>query len=383
MPSFTHRERVRTALNFKEPDRVPISFGSCMEDSIVEEAYEKLKEKLKITNENKYFHKRGKLVSPDEEILEQFNVDTRGVYLGKADSFVETEEIGGEFYKDELGVLWKKSTKGGHYINFLGPFENIENPTIKDLENYKMPDPDDPGRYRELIKKAKYLYKNTDYAIVLDTTIGVIHAGEYLRGFSKWLEDVYLNPEFIKGLTRKYLDYWKRTTENCLKKIGKYVDIVFFGDDVAMQTNSLISIEKYREIIKPAHREFVETVKKYSTAKVAYHTCGAVYNFIGDFIDIGIDILNPIQVSAVGMDTKKLKKEFGKKICFMGAIDTQHVLPFGSEKEVEEEVKKRINELGEGGGYLLSSVHDIQAEVPPNNIITMFNSALKYGQYQH
>ena len=123
-------------------------------------------------------------------------------------------------------------------------------------------------------------------------------------------------------------------------------------------------------------------IKQKTNAKLFYHSCGGVYPFIPDLIDIGIDILNPVQVSAEGMDTKRLKKEFGKEITFWGGIDTQYVLPYGSPKDVEEEVKRRIDDLAPGGGYVLTSVHNIQPDVPPENVVAMFEAAQKYGCYK-
>ncbi|MFQ6067667.1 MAG: uroporphyrinogen decarboxylase family protein, partial [bacterium] len=136
-----------------------------------------------------------------------------------------------------------------------------------------------------------------------------------------------------------------------------------------------------RKLVKPLQRQLFESIKKRTRAKLFYHCCGSVYPFIGDLLEIGIDILNPIQVSAKNMDTKRLKKEFGEELTFWGGCDTQRVLPFGTPDEVRQEVKKRIDHLAEGGGFVFNSVHNIQADVPPENVVAMFDMARDYGKY--
>ena len=142
----------------------------------------------------------------------------------------------------------------------------------------------------------------------------------------------------------------------------------------------MMSMDLYRKMVKPYHKRLFSYIKSRTSAKVFYHSCGSVVHLIPDLIEIGVDVLNPIQVSAAGMDTKALKREFGKDICFWGAIDTQRVLPFGTPAEVEAEVKRRIEELGPGGGYVLCAVHNIQADVSPENICAMYDTARQPGQ---
>jgi len=155
------------------------------------------------------------------------------------------------------------------------------------------------------------------------------------------------------------------------------------GDDVAMQESTLVSPQVYRELIKPRHGRIVTAVKSRNNVKVLFHTCGSVYPLIEDLIEIGVDALNPVQVSARNMDPVKLKKEFGDRIAFWGAIDTHRILPFANPMEVREEVRSIIDRMGKGGGYVLSAVHNIQAEVPPENIVSMFEEAKSSGVYDH
>jgi uroporphyrinogen decarboxylase len=156
--------------------------------------------------------------------------------------------------------------------------------------------------------------------------------------------------------------------------VGEYLDIVFVGDDLASTQTTLISPETYRNIVKPYHKEYFKFIKSRTKAKLLYHSCGNVTPLIDDLIEVGVDILNPIQVNANDMDTKYLKERYGDRLCFLGAIDTNKVLPEGSVQDVRDEVKRRIEDLGPSG-YILAAVHDIQADVPPQNVIEMYKYA--------
>jgi uroporphyrinogen decarboxylase len=184
--------------------------------------------------------------------------------------------------------------------------------------------------------------------------------------------DLLLNPEFAGRMMDFVEDIWIRMAQNALKALGDHVDVVAWGDDVASQESLLLSPKTYRAQIKPRHRRMIQAIKSLRDVKVSYHSCGAVYELIGDLIEIGVDSLNPVQVSARNMDPVKLKKEFGGRIAFWGGIDTHRVLPFGTPEEVRKEVRRMINILGKKGGYVLASVHNMQAEIPPQNIVAMF-----------
>jgi uroporphyrinogen decarboxylase len=196
------------------------------------------------------------------------------------------------------------------------------------------------------------------------------------------LINLIANPKFAGALLDKVVELESQMVRNMLRAAGKNVDVVLCPDDLGMQTAPLISPELYRKMIKPRHRRLFDTIKSHTKAKLLLHSDGAIAPLIGDLIDVGVDALNPVQVSAAGMgDTTGLKREFGNHIAFWGAIDTHHMLPFGSPQEVREEVRRRIEELAPGGGYVLASVHNIQAEVPPENICAMFEAAKRYGGY--
>ena len=189
---------------------------------------------------------------------------------------------------------------------------------------------------------------------------------------------------FTNKVLDKLLEFWIEYAEEHFRAVGEYVDVVCLGDDFGRECGPWMSVELYRKYFKPREKKLYAYIRDRicSGAKLLLHSCGSVYQFIREFIDVGINALTPLQVSAKDMETDRLKKEFGDRIVFWGGgCDPQHVLPFGSEEEVQNEVKKRIHDLGPGGGFVFASVHNIQKGVPPQNILTMFNSAAEFGKY--
>jgi uroporphyrinogen decarboxylase len=189
-------------------------------------------------------------------------------------------------------------------------------------------------------------------------------------------------PAFADRLMDRITDIYIESCDRYLNQVGPYIQVFTFWDDVCGQDGWLISPDLYRRMIKPKQRRLVEAIKKKTDAKLFYHSCGATFDLIPDLIDLGFDILNPVQVSARGMDTRRLKAAFGNDIVFWGGgVDTQRVLPFGTPQEVGEEVKRRIDDLAPGGGFVFAAVHNIQAFVPPQNVVAAFDTALEYGRY--
>jgi uroporphyrinogen decarboxylase len=203
----------------------------------------------------------------------------------------------------------------------------------------------------------------------------------YLRGLDQFLMDLIVDKPFAHALLRKVTDLQKAKYGEFLKKTGKYLDIVRVGDDMGTQSQPFFSPALYREMIKPYHMEFFSFLKQHTDAALMFHSCGNIYPLLPDLIEAGIDILNPVQVSAQDMEPERLKREFGDRLTFSGAIDTQRVLPCGTAQEVEEEVRRRIQGLGPGGGYIIASVHNIQPDVPAENVVALFRAGLRYGKY--
>ena len=312
----------------------------------------------------------------DERVLQHLDVPFRRVYLHPPSTFRLEVADDGSFH-DEWGVGYRP----------MGPYnERVGHPlaqaTLADLEHFPWLDPHDPGRVEGLADEARRLYEDTDYSLVA----GAISAGIFqdcwnLRGMEQFMADLKTNREFAEELLDQVTVFHIGMWRVFLDTVGEYVDIVETADDLAGQRGTLISPQMYREIIKPRHAELNRAIRESTQARILYHSCGAVMPLIDDLIEIGVDILNPIQVAAKDMETDRLKAEFGNEICFWGAIDTQHVLPFGDKQAVEEEVKKRIADLAPGGGYILAPSHNIQAGVPPENVVCMYDSALQHGHY--
>ena len=376
---MTHRERVLAVLNLQEPDRVPVDFGSTIATTIIQPAYEKLQDFLGIHHEIQFIAKRARTVIPDELILRRFDIDTRPVLLGdfKGGSH---REVDSDTLIDVWGITWKRAPDG-HFINVHGPFQKAE-PALEVLEKFPWPDPNTPTLYAGLKEKVEFLRKTTDYALILNLPVGIVHHCQFMRGFAEWLMDLSLNPEFACALMDRVADVWVRIAEKAIDAVDGDIDVISWGDDVAAQGAPFMSPQTYRDLIKPRHKRMIQALKSRCGAKVWYHSCGSVRPLVEDLIDAGIDCLNPIQVSARDMDPLQLKKGFGSRLCFWGGIDTHRVLPFGTPEDVRREVRRMIDSLGKGGGYTLASVHNIQAEVPPENIAAMFDEAREYGRYR-
>ncbi len=374
MITMTSRQRVLAALNHQQPDRVPIDIGGSSASTIIGEAYERLKAHLGVTEETRYMKKKSRSVILAEAIAERLHSDTRPLNIGHPDGWQDVFLPDGSF-QDEWGVVWSKP-EGGHYNPTGNPLREA---LLRDLDRYPWPEPLNPGRTRGLREQARRLHEATEYAIVLSLPVGFVHQSQYLRGFENFLVDLLLNPEFVQALMDRALDFWLKLCGAVLEKVGPYVDVVLLADDVAFHDRPMVDLKRYRRMIKPRHKQMVDWIKSKSNAKVLYHCCGAVKSLIPDFIEIGVDALNPVQVSSVGMDTAELKSGFGDKICFWGGIDTSRVLPVGSPAAVQDEVRRRIQDLAAGGGYVLASVHNVQEDVPVENILAMADAACEFG----
>lgn len=307
--------------------------------------------------------------------MKRFDIDTR-ILRPKTPAQTGQELPDGSFV-DAWGVKWEPTGVGTYHV-VGSPFQKELSLSV--IDKYPWPQVNDLVSAEGLQREGKRLYNDTDFGIVLSLPTGIIHQAQFLRGYEGWLMDVIEKPGVIETLFQKLLGIWIMVTEKILDEAGKFADVVTWGDDLAFQDCTIVSPELYRKIIKPYQKKMFEFVKSRSHAKILFHSCGAVLPLISDLIDMGVDILNPVQVSAKGMDTAVLKRNFGDNLCFWGAIDTHYVLSRGSTEDVKKEVKRRIGDLAENGGYVLASVHNIQRDVPPENICAMFDSAREYGR---
>jgi len=372
---MTHRERVIAALSHKEPDKIPIDLASTRDSSIVVEGYERLKEYFGIVEENRLTSRMMQVVDVNEQILKKLDIDTRAVNPGGPDKQADVE-IGENQYKDEWGVVRVKPPGSFYYDQVTFPLSG--NITIRDIVTYPWPDPHDPGRIRGLKERAKEIREGTDCAAILNLPSAFVHISQYLRGFEDWFVDIRANPKLLEALFDAVLEINMAICEEILKEVGDEVDVLMGSDDLGFQDGLMVSKETYRELIKPRHQKYLQLFHDLSPAKVFFHTCGSVADILDDLIDIGVDVLHPVQVTAAGMDPVSLKKRYSGRLAFWGGIDTQHILPHGTVEDVKLEVERMIETLGAGGGYVLGAVHNIQPDVPLENILAMYTHAREY-----
>jgi uroporphyrinogen decarboxylase len=373
---MTSRERVLTALRHREPDRVPIDLGGGT-TGIEVEAYDRVKTLLGFQSQTRTFVRDH--VEVDEPLLERFGVDTRYVRVGGPRGY-RLRIAEDNSYLDLWGTRWQKPPSS-LYWDMVG--HPIAEPTLEALKAYRWPDPHDPGRTDGLRERGRALCEETPYAVVLDVTgFGVFEQGWSLRGFENFYMDLVAEPVFAEALIQGVADYQIALYERVLAEVGSYVHVVMVAEDLGSQEGPLVSPDTYRRMIKPAQKRVWQFIKSKTDASLFLHSCGSVRTFIPDLIELGVDILNPVQVAAAGMDPKELKRGFGKDLTFWGGgCDTQRVLTFGTPDDVECEVRQRIRELAPGGGFVFNQIHNIQPQVPAENIVRMFASVAKYGGY--
>jgi uroporphyrinogen decarboxylase len=249
----------------------------------------------------------------------------------------------------------------------------------RDILAYPWPDPADPVRRRGLKDQVRRLRASGDFALVLNLPSAFVHVTQYLRGFEDWFVDIMADRPLFELLADAVLEVNLAACAEILDEVGGEVDVAMCSDDLGMQGGLMVSPECYREVIKPRHRRYFDLVHAKSPAKVFFHTCGAVSEIIEDLIEIGVDVLHPVQVSAAGMDPETLKERFGRRLAFWGAVDTQRLLPHGSVEEVRAEVSRLIDVLGRGGGYVLGAVHNVQPDVPVANLLAMYEQGRGTG----
>jgi uroporphyrinogen decarboxylase len=383
--TMTSRQRLLKALSHEIPDRVPVDLGG-FQTGIHTRAYAELLAHLGMEDEMTILDPVQQLARPCEELLERFHVDVRYVCAHGPDSFkggIKQNVRRGKLWhdlKDEFGIVWSMPDDQQLYMDIS--HHPLANATVEDLARYPFPTGNDPTRFTGVRETALELRRETPYAI--STGIGgvVYEICWYMRGLERWFMDMIDNPAFCEALLDKTLAFWIDYYTGFMAEVGDIVDVVMIGDDIGGQSGLLFSPNFYRRVVKPRQKTLVQHVKSLTSAKIWYHTCGSVMECIPDLLDNGIDILNPVQISAEGMDAAELKHKYGEKLAFWGGgIDTQHVLPFASPGEIREHVRSNLEIFKPGGGYVFNNVHNIQAGVPAENIVALFDAAYEFGSY--
>ena len=383
--TMTSRERMLKALHHDTPDRVPIDLGG-NQTGIHKNAYRNLIAHLGIREEVKILDAVQQLAVPSEAVLERFRVDTRYIRAGAPGSWkggiVQTQRDGRLWHdlSDEFGIRWSMPDDTPYYMDIT--LHPLANATLTDVKNHPWPKGDDPTRFVSLRERALELKKQTPYAVVSGICGVVYEICWYLRGLEQWFYDLMTQPEFCEAMLEQTLKFWMDWFRLFLDEVGDLVDVIMIGDDIAGQNGPLFKPELYRRIVKPRHKRLVQYIRSRTNARIWYHTCGSCMDFIPDLLDNGIHILNPVQISARNMNPAELKRRFGEKLTFWGGgCDAQHVLSRGTPAEVAANVRQNVEALKPGGGYVFNSVHNIQGEVPPENIVALFDTAYDCGFY--
>lgn len=396
---MTPRERVLTALKHKEPDVLPWDLGGMRSTGIMAIAYANLRRALKLPFDSiKVYDVGQQLAWVDEDIRRVFGIDVIALDTEKvlADHFygwrpytlpdkertnalipanyrVEEMEDGSRLLFADGTAIGKMPSEGFYFDGLYHPLEKAE--TVKDIEKW------DPGTFSQevlsaLRKEAKNLYENTDYAIMGSFGGNIVEGGQTLMGWENFMSALLANRPLAEALIEKMVEGHLRNLELYLEAVGDYIQIIQMGDDLGTQNGPMLSPRLYKELIFPAHKRIYEYVhRKTPHIFVFLHSCGGIYELIPYLIEAGVDILNPVQTSAVNMEPEKLKKEFGKDIVFWGGgCDTQRILPFASPEEVKEHIRERIAIFAPGGGFVFCQVHNIQANVPVENIIALLET---------
>jgi len=379
------KERVLCVLDHKVPDRIPIDIGSSMMTGIHKFAYQNWRKFIGLPKDETihFFEPSMQIVFPSEDFLNYLEIDTRPALPAWPESFPLTiqNDQESQYYYDEWGYGLKMPLSDPIYYSlFFHPLKNAQ--VVSDLRKHQFPDPKDKTRLvpiSDQITRAEHSKK----AIVLNNVCaGTMEVASWLRGLDQFLIDLALQPEMAEYLLDKVVEFKLEYWDMVLTEFGDRVDVVVESDDLGTQTSQLISPKFYRKYIKPRHKKIINFIKSRTHAKVFYHSCGVVRPLISDFIEIGVDILNPVQYNLPDMDAISLKKEFSNDLVFWGGgVDTQSILSLKNPEIVRDEVRRQIERLGERGGFVFATVHNIQNDVPVENLNAMWETIIQYGTY--
>ncbi len=376
--SPSSRDRVLCALDHREPDRVPLFVGTSGVTSVLLPGYAHLKACLGIRGgPERCFSKPLQYTWLDEEVLVRLGSDGRPVTPGPAESTLR-KEISEDCLVDDWGVTWRRPPG---CLYFEAAHAPLRDATVADIERYPWPNLTPPGRFAGLPERAKAI-QDTGYASVLLSGVTLFEQACLLRGLDALLMDSLADEEFFTALLTKLERLAVPYVRELLREAGPFVDVIVTGDDLGTTASPMLSPESYRRLIKPHEARLLAAMKEGRALKVFFHSCGNVHAFLGDFAEIGVDVVNPVQVSAGPMgDTARLKREFGSRLSFCGGIDTRSVLPHGTTDDVRAEVRRRVRDLAPGGGYIAAAVHCIQPDVPPENFLAMCDEVRAAGRY--
>ena len=396
------RERILAALEHRQTDRVPIDFSSHRSSGIAAMAYPKLRKCLGLPAKSiRVYDVIQQLAVVDEDVLDRFGVDTIELGRGFAidddswsqwtlpdgtDCFVPAwtkieREKGRWLIRSETGQVLAHMPDGTLYFEqtHWPLLDTNSSDTIeKALEECMwtgVAGPPGPVSFEQLTEGAKALRKKTNKAIVGLFGGNLFEMGQFFYRADNYMMMLAAEPKRAHQFLDKLVDMHLSNLEQFLGTVGDYIDIILFGDDLGMQTGPMMSPQMYSEFFKPRHKVLWNRAKELADVKVMLHCCGGVYELLADLIEAGLDAINPVQISCAGMDAGRLKAEFGKDLTFWGGgCDTREILPNGTPRQVAEHVKEQVRTLSPGGGFVFQQVHNILANIPPENIVAMFDA---------
>jgi uroporphyrinogen decarboxylase len=386
--NMNSRERILNAFNFEESDRVPYDLAATTWTGITNTAYQNYLNYIgRPAQEPNWADVIQQIVVPSEDILQELHADVRGVFPLTShnwDVYSQLRDCVDYFeYYDEWGFTHHFPKNGFWFSLVKHPMEHVDFMEEDIVEKGTWPDAKNPKRFEGLRQRAIEHHQNGKCVFTKGLCAGLFEMHQRVRGMENAMMDSFMFPENSDKLIGKLADLKIEFWDALLDEIGDVVDVVGEGDDYGTQQSQLIAPDHFRAYYKPHFERVLNFIKqKKPNIKIMFHSCGNVREIIPDFIEMGIDILNPVHVNATGMEPVQLKKDFGKDIVFWGGgVDTQHILPSGTPQEVKEDVKKNVEALAPGGGFVFSTVHNIQAEVPPQNVMAMLEALNEFGNY--
>lgn len=411
---MNYRERILSSINHKEPDHVAIDLGATTSSGISAIAYSNLIKHLNLPeHRNLVFDVVQQVTQPDISVLNLFNAgvldvgrmfnteksDWKTIILSNGETAeypiwfnpVLQEDGSYTVYNDSKELIAKMPVGATFFDQTLFPYQDEYPDNFKNLSEAMKKvhwsalaqSPWDHANeqdfWTKLREKAIFLRENTDRAIMIAPGCNLFEWGTYLRRIDNFLMDLVLEPEKVEELLDALMEIHLNTLEKLCAAVGDVVDIIRFCDDLGTDNGPFMSPDIYKTIFKPRHKMLCDYVKKHSKMHTFLHSCGSIYKVVPDLIEAGFDIINPVQTVCRDMDAVRLKKEFGKDITFWGGgCDTRSILNRGTPEQVKENVKRNIEIFAPGGGFVFNTIHNIMPDVPPQNIIAMFETVNEY-----
>lgn len=391
------RERVLAAINHRQPDRLPIDLGGTRQSGIAVSTYHQLKQALGLGTPTRIYDVYQMLAEVERSVMERFGADVIGlnrpaVAFGIVNDgwrpwqmfdgtpvevptgFQPVTEKSGDLVLFNNGQLVARMPKDGYYFDRLEVYPGGRHAAVDEVNPPVMSD----ELCDHYAASAEALYQNTDLAII--APLGPpyeLFYGLGTGGFETWMMAFAIEPDYVNAMCSKLVDVWLENLKRFSQAVGNRVQILQFNDDFGTQDAPFISIKMFRQLVMPHYKRGLDWIHANTEMKVFLHSDGAIAPLIPSIIEMGVDILNPVQTSARGMEAVTLKQQFGDRLVFWGgSLDCQNTLPFGTPCEVRREVRQHVDTFSPGGGYVFAPVHNIQANIPPENVIAMFDEAL-------